>query len=78
MDVHVFSHALRCLSLRQTDKLVVNPEAGEVRIRLANLRGNEVFGAHVAVTFMFRDIDDCGDVFYNVVDLQLTRSVRPF
>lgn len=58
------------------DVIVVNPEAGELRVRIANLRANDVFGAHASVVFVYPDVDDCGEVFYNVVDLELVRAVR--
>ena len=58
-----------------SDVVVVNPEAGEVRVRIANLRANDVFGGHASVVFVYPDVDDCGEVFYNVVDLELVRSV---
>ena len=64
------------LGISSAAKACVNPEAGELRIRIANLRHNEVFGTHADVVFVFRDVDDCGEVFFNLKDLKLVRSVR--
>lgn len=58
-----------------TDYCVLNPDTNELQLRLANIRGNHMYNAHVDCTFVSRSIDECGDVNYSTIDMHLVRHV---